>query len=74
MEPKLVRVLESLFYKIDKDKNGIIDVKEFEKLTKLVGIFTPQETKALFNLMDLNLDGKIELKEFICGLEKMNKV
>lgn len=54
----------------DRDKNGEIDVKEFEELLK---VLDPKTTEAQairgFELIDENSDGHIDFTEFLAWWE-----
>ena len=69
------RALENLFNEIDKDKNGTIDRYEFEGLLEHVGLkFSGRDINILFSQIDVNNDGKIDIKEFIRGVLLMDNI
>ena len=50
----------------DLDDNGYITASEFKNiLCKFGGEFSPQEVDEIFNMVDLNHDGKLDYAEFI---------
>jgi len=54
-----------MFDMFDKDQTGYLSVEEWLQVLKLMGIQTSEEEAAsLFNLVDVNNDGKISVKEF----------
>lgn len=58
--------LNDLYTMIDTQGNGSFEFRQFEELYAALGLFPPVEHLRLaFREMDRNLDGKIELREFV---------
>jgi hypothetical protein len=62
---------EAIFSKFDADKNGIIDIEEFELFAKqlLTGLQS-QQLRSVFALMDTRMDGRITIAQFKELIEK----
>lgn len=57
-------MFRKLFNKIDKDRNGVIDVKEMIYFSSLVGEpITEEEAAAQLKAIDEDKDGKVNFKE-----------
>lgn len=54
------------FQLFDKDKNGFISIDEFKCILELVQTnFNQEEVKEIFDMTDVNKDGKIDYREFV---------
>ena len=55
-----------LFRKLDKDKNGTLDMEEFEKaVRKFIPTITCRQMRALLKAVDTDGNGEIDEKEFV---------
>ena len=62
-------VVDEMFAKYDGDKNNALDINEFRpfinKFYPAHKKFTSEETKILFDTIDINRDGHIKKQEMI---------
>jgi len=58
--------LKSIFYRVDSDRNGLIDIKELYNALKQSNEndFNPETCQLLMGLFDVNEDGYIDMSEF----------
>lgn len=58
--------LSAAYRKLDDNKDGAIDEGELHKLTSMVDpSITPEQNKAVFNMIDSSGDGRIDFVEFV---------
>jgi len=58
---------------ISKSENGFVSKSLFEEGLKAVGIVDPLLIEQFFGLFDSNHDGRIDFREFVCGLSTVLK-
>jgi len=74
VHPQQLEELKMIFKEVDKDGNGVITEDELYTMMKKMGInSTPDEFANLFQSLDLNGDGKIDLEEFLSGIRWLKK-
>lgn len=62
-----------IFKEIDADNSGYLDEQELTDISLQLGQnFPKKKIKAIFNEMDINKNGRVEIEEFIAWMDKEN--
>jgi Ca2+-binding EF-hand superfamily protein len=57
--------LKAIYYSLDRDRSGVLDFGEFNRMLKVVGcILSPLEVGAIWGHVDDNANGSISFDEF----------
>lgn len=55
------------FSALDRNKDGVVDMKEFEQSGEMLGLSSAEEARELFRRLDTNRDGVLSRQEFAMG-------
>ena len=76
--------IEKIFYMLDFNNDGLISLEEYGSVTSDIFLLANERkvsvsnqdhlTKLIYEEMDSNKDGKVDIKEFIKGCKKHNYI
>ncbi|KAL8026354.1 hypothetical protein ABFX02_14G021100 [Erythranthe guttata] len=68
-EEQQIAILQKAFYEFDTDRDGRLNIEEFNKMMRLrYGRYlTPKEVRDMFNRLDYDGSGTVELDELLNG-------